>query len=147
MPINDPDPPERGLTHVDASSHYVPSCSACRPPQSRGFFFPEDEGRCAPRQRWVEALPATRRPWGRHVVQASRRQTIERARYRVGWRSGRLLQREGRELVDDHAANWRGRRPPRCSRGRVSMKTPANGSSRCHERWSIDSDVRSTALR
>jgi hypothetical protein len=43
MRINDTDPSERGLTHIDVSSRCVPSCNVCRPPQSRGFFFPEDE--------------------------------------------------------------------------------------------------------
>jgi len=52
MSINDTDPSERGLTHIDVSSRGVPSCSVCRPPQSRGLLFPEDEDG-APRQRWV----------------------------------------------------------------------------------------------
>ena len=43
MPINDTDPSERGLTHIDVSSRGVPSCNVCRPPQSRGSFFPEEE--------------------------------------------------------------------------------------------------------
>jgi len=43
MPINDRDRSERGLTHIEISSRCVPSCSVCRPPQSRGFVFPEDE--------------------------------------------------------------------------------------------------------
>ena len=134
MRINDTDPSERGLTHIDVSSRCVPSCNVGRPPQSRGFFFPEDEegarlGSVGLRHCLLHAGHGVGMWFRPLVAKRLKEEGIASDDDVLDFCNAR-----GQELVDEHAANWRGPRPPRCFRRRVSMKTPANGSSRCHER-------------